>query len=101
MHAISLNVDNQGKITLPIWLQQQLDIGAGSQVKVMIEKETPLQEKPTQKKRQAGALAHLFKDNEDIGRVFLEPMSEEELAWWNGDYTDDYGISLSKENGNV
>ena len=22
----------------------------------------------------------------------IEPMSEEELAWWNGDKTDEYGI---------
>lgn len=42
MQTISLKVDTQGKITLPLWLQHDLRIGAGSQVKVTIEKETPI-----------------------------------------------------------
>ncbi|WP_066805131.1 hypothetical protein [Moraxella oblonga] len=47
-------------------------------------------EKP--KRRQAGALAHLNIHTDD--NFWFEPMSEEELAWWNGDKTDKYGISL-------
>ncbi len=43
------------------------------------------------KPRVAGRLAHLAQTSDDD--VWFEPMSDEELAWWNGDYTDDYGIS--------
>ncbi len=41
--------------------------------------------------REPNLLAHLVKVSDDD--VWFEPMSDEELAWWNGDYTDDYGIS--------
>lgn len=51
------------------------------------------------KKRQAGLLAHLNLkiNNEEL----LAPMSKEDLALWNGDFNDEFGITLCKENGNV
>lgn len=44
------------------------------------------------KPRTPGLLAHLNIYTDDD--FWFEPMSEEELAWWNGDKTDKYGISL-------
>ena len=44
------------------------------------------------KPRTPGLLAHLNIHTDDD--FWFEPMSEEELAWWNGDKTDKYGISL-------
>lgn len=43
------------------------------------------------KPRVAGQLAHLNTQTDDS--VWFEPMSDEELAWWRGDRTDEYGLS--------
>lgn len=49
---------------------------------------------PTPKPREPGLLAHLVPAGTKIDEsIWFEPMSEEELAWWNGDYTDEYGLS--------
>lgn len=48
--------------------------------------------KVASKPRESGLLAHLNIHTDDD--FWFEPMSEEELAWWNGDKTDKYGISL-------
>lgn len=51
----------------------------------------PLSPKP--KKRVAGRLAHLASINPRMDDdVWFEPMSDEELAWWHGEHTDEYGI---------
>lgn len=44
------------------------------------------------KPREPGLLAHLNIEVDD--GIWFEPMSEAELAWWNGNNTDKYGISL-------
>ena len=65
------------------------------QLQVIVKDEqvhlTPLHQFAS-KPRTEGLLAHLNIHTDDD--FWFEPMSEEELAWWNGDKTDKYGISL-------
>lgn len=65
------------------------------QLQVIVKDEqvhlTPLHQFAS-KPRTPGLLAHLNIHTDDD--FWFEPMSEEELAWWNGDKTDKYGISL-------
>lgn len=65
------------------------------QLQVIVKDEqvhlTPLHQFAS-KPRTPGLLAHLNIYTDDD--FWFEPMSEEELAWWNGDKTDKYGISL-------
>lgn len=68
------------------------------QVQMVIKDEqvhlSPLSDAASPKPRVAGRLANLLPTNvSSDDSVWFEPMSAEELAWWEGEHTDEYGIS--------
>ncbi|MDO5050916.1 MAG: hypothetical protein Q4D68_04175 [Moraxella equi] len=75
--AVQTYIQNEQKVQLVV---------QGEQVHL-----TPLHQFAS-KPRTLGLLAHLNIHTDDD--FWFEPMSEEELAWWSGDKTDKYGISL-------
>ncbi|UYZ67792.1 hypothetical protein LP090_04235 [Moraxella bovis] len=75
--AVQTYIQNEQKVQLVV---------QGEQVYL-----TPLHQFAS-KLKTSGLLAHLNIHTDDD--FWFEPISEEELAWWNGDKTDKYGISL-------